>query len=65
MKPAKLIEDINKSCKTSISNAFHLAQKNAIHYAIEGTSLAVNRFEPSPESVKVLKMKNMLNLIGI
>jgi hypothetical protein len=55
MKPEKLIEDINKSCKISINNAFRLVRDNTFHYTLEGTSFAVNRFEPSPESVKVLK----------
>jgi hypothetical protein len=55
MKPKKLIEDINKSCKISINKAFHLKIDNASRYIIEGTSLAVNRFETPPEYVKVLK----------
>jgi hypothetical protein len=55
MKPEKLIETINKSCKNSISNAFNLARNNAFHYIIEGTSSAINRFELPLESVKVLK----------
>jgi hypothetical protein len=54
MKPEKLIEDINKSCKVSIDKAFHLARNKAYHYTIEGTSFAVNRFETPPEYVKVL-----------
>jgi hypothetical protein len=55
MKPEKLIEDVNKNCKISIHKSFHLARNNAYHYTIEGTSFAINKFEMSPESVKVLK----------
>jgi hypothetical protein len=58
MKPEKLIEDITRLCKISVNNAFHLKIDNAFRYIIEGTSLAVNRFETPLEYVKVLKWFN-------
>ena len=58
MNVIKLVNCINKTCKNIISPAFNLKEQNGgndfYHFTVEGASNAVNRFDMSPASVKVI-----------
>jgi hypothetical protein len=58
MKTKVLIDSIEKNLKLFLGNTFALKERRALHYTVNGQSLALNKFENPQELVKVYKWFN-------